>query len=151
MASVVAATTAKWSFHFVPNDVRPPAPSHFHLVGVTADGRYDQLAISNGLKDWTNLHCHRLETANVSQPSDGLIRVQGIRQAKKIAIRKFRGNAIDGIEHYGRPIGEAYRRHPEYEHCRLFVEWSMFLDDIEASKHIDLVTGDLTVARDPFL
>ncbi|KAI1157312.1 hypothetical protein F5B18DRAFT_224452 [Nemania serpens] len=136
MASVVTSTTAEWSVHFVPKGTRPPAPAHFHLIGTAGDGHYHQLAISSGREGWIKLHCRRLNgsfEASVTRPSDGLIRVQGIRQARKIAMRAFRDNALNGIEHYGRPIGEVYRRHPEYEHCRLFVEWSMFLDDIKGS------------------
>lgn len=154
MASVVTSTTAEWSVHFVPKGTRPPAPAHFHLIGTAGDGHYHQLAISSGREGWIKLHCRRLNgsfEASVTRPSDGLIRVQGIRQARKIAMRAFRDNALNGIEHYGRPIGEVYRRHPEYEHCRLFVEWSMFLDDIKASENFDFLTCELTVPRDPFL
>ncbi|KAJ2997762.1 hypothetical protein NUW58_g548 [Xylaria curta] len=130
------AGVSEYFFHFVAEDARQPSRARFHLVEGTADGQYDQLAISGPWDGQSHLHCRVLNKpieASVTQSSGCLIRDQGGHQTREIATTKSRGDALDGIEQYGRVKGEAYRRYLGRKDCRAFIKWTIFLNNIESS------------------
>ncbi|KAI0191351.1 hypothetical protein F4808DRAFT_465399 [Astrocystis sublimbata] len=138
MACAMASTSAVWSFHRVRKSALPPELISFHLVSATADGLSHQVAIFVDAQSigWIDLHClppSKARVARVAVLPDDLCSFQGIYYATQLAKNVFRCHAVSGVEQFGRPLGEAYRRHLEYEYCRLCVEWSLLIHDVETS------------------
>ncbi|KAI1316577.1 hypothetical protein F5Y16DRAFT_406827 [Xylariaceae sp. FL0255] len=132
MSNSFASITSGWSFYFVKRGVRPPPTILFHVVGPTADFRYDQLAIWNIPEQWRRTNCYEPTEPwgkSVVQPPEWLIGVQGILQAWKMRRMAFRRTILNGIELYDKPLCDLYRSHPAYGVCRLFIEWSILLRD----------------------
>lgn len=140
----------KWTSCFVPVDqfkadgwAQIEHVPRVHVVGKTPDGQFYQVAVCASCIRWLLDHDFPFELASaqglqhdISEPGEGEIRVQGIREARRRAQSCFVRNAIRGIwSGRGRGLDRYYRYITVNQDVLVPIEWAIVIRDIVVCFH----------------
>lgn len=124
-----------------------------HVVGVTADGKYQQVWLSETRIQWLQDYSFSFEfdsasdPYDVSQPSDGEIAVHGKAEAKRKAENRVIQRAERAIElDHGKGLDFYLRHNTPNKRVRTAIEWLLLRREIKVSTRgqIGHVTDEYT-------
>lgn len=113
-----------------------------HVVGLTADGKYQRVSLSETRIKWLQDYLFSFEfdpasPYDVSQPSDGEIAVHGKAEAKRKAENRVIQSAGRAIEFgHGKGLDFYLRHNTPNERVRTAIEWLLLRRDIKVSTRV---------------